>query len=123
MENHSLAEKVGLVLLAVCLGVVAGYVDMTDHDVQLPALILLGSAFLLGSLSPRLAWLWSVLIGLSILTAQGLGYLFAMQPPYPTQWLPLIILPLAFALAGAVAGVLMRWLLNPTIRPHPRQGE
>lgn len=112
MNTQPTPNKFFLVLFAIGLGAVAGYVDLFSEEVQLPALLLLGSAFMLGHLSPRLAWLWAAMLGLSIITAHGIGYVFNIQPPYPTSLVPMIVLPLVLAAAGAFAGVFLQGLFG-----------
>lgn len=112
VQNQPTLNKLFLVLFAIALGAVVGYVDLVSEEVQLPALLLLGSAFILGLLSPRLAWLWAAMLGLSIITAHGVGYLFNLQLPYQTSLVPMIVLPLMLAAAGAFAGVFLRGLFG-----------
>ena len=109
MQKRNLWATVGRFLLALTLGALAGYIDMIEEDVQLPALMLLLSAFLLGSLSPRRPWLWALLIGLCIPVAHAIGFAIHYQPPYPAPWAPTLILPVVIAFAGAYAGALVRW--------------
>lgn len=54
------------VVLALAGGAFAGYVDRHNDEVQPAAALLLGSAFLLGLLRPRTAWVPALILGLSI---------------------------------------------------------
>lgn len=111
-QSQATPNKLFLIIFAIALGAIAGYMDLFNEEVQLPALLLLGSAFMLGHLSPRLAWLWAAMLGLSIITAHGIGYVFNIQPPYQTSLVPMIVLPLVLAAAGAFAGVFLRGLFG-----------
>jgi NO-binding membrane sensor protein with MHYT domain len=97
-------------ILAILLGAIAGYVDLQEEEVQMPALLIISFAFFLGFARPRTAWAWGLVIGLSIPAAHLIARMIGYKPPYPVS-LPTTFLPVAFALAGAYAGVAMKKLI------------
>ena len=105
-------------VLALGLGALTGYVDVTATDVQAPALVVLLAAGLLGALEPRWTWLWTLVIGLSIPGAHLAFWLAGLPPPYVTALPPLVIMPVIFAFAAALAGALARWALTPVGGSH-----
>ena len=108
-----MVKKALLVLLAVGLGLAAGYVDMHNDEVQAAVLVVLVSTFALGLAQPRHAWRWALLVGpgvfLMYLLAGLFGYV-SRAPAEPGPWATLIaLIP---ALIGAYTGAGVRWVLG-----------
>src|SRR5215211_1794150 len=97
-------------ILAILLGAIAGYIDLHEEEVQVPALLVISFAFFLGFARPRTAWAWGLLIGLSIPAAHLIARMIGYRPPYPVR-LPATFMAVGFALAGAYAGVAMKKLI------------
>jgi hypothetical protein len=99
--------------LALMLGTLAGYVDITTTEVQVPMLCILVFSFLLGLLEPKRAWLWAILISLSIPISTFVGlainFDFADTPPRFPIFLAVLVIP---ALLAAYAGVFVKYLLR-----------
>ena len=95
--------------LALGFGAGVGYIDVTNAEVQAPALALLIATFILGVMRPRLAWLGALVVALSIPTAHAIEKTLQRPPLYEFGWLPGILLPFLFALGGAYAGAAARW--------------
>jgi hypothetical protein len=92
--------------LALALGILTGYVNITATEVQAPMLCLLCFSFLIGFMQPRGAWRWAVLIGLSIPVSTFIGlavnFQFVDTPPrYPITLVVLVIPALIAAYIGA----------------------
>jgi len=95
--------------LALVFGLIAGYVNLHAKEVQPPALVVLLSAFLLGYIHPKRAWLWALIMGLSISLSYAVASAIGYQTPYPptpNAFASLIALIPAFV--GAYVGVLVR---------------
>ena len=96
--------------LAIGFGLLTGYVDFHSDEVQLPALLLLVFAFLLGFAQPKGAWRWAVVVGTGVPLARLIGITLGYAAPYPTDS-SIVFLPVIVALAGAYSGALIRNLL------------
>jgi hypothetical protein len=70
---------------AVLLGALAGFIDVRIGDLLFTALIVLGACMLLGALRPERPWLWAVLVGACVPTAELIAYLVFTQKPYRAQ--------------------------------------
>ena len=103
-------------ILAIIFGIIISYIDLHNDEVQPAVMLLLIFSFILGYKDPPRAWLYSLLLALSIIT----GYLFARltgfvpkgPPPDNLFWTLLAIIP---AFAGGYAGVLMKLLFKKSI--------
>ena len=110
-------HNIGLLVLAGCLFVVTGYINLTATEVLPPMLCLLIGAGLLGILRPKAAWRWGLLMGLSV----PLSYFFVLAvnirvaeiPRFPIT-LAVLVIP---ATVAAYLGVLVRAALRPTAQP------
>jgi hypothetical protein len=96
--------------LGVAFGLLVGYVDYHSEEVQLPALLLLVFAFLLGFAQPKGAWRWALVVGVGVPLVHLLGRTLGYPQPYPTDF-SIVLLPLIFALAGTYAGALIHNLV------------
>ena len=107
-----LHQKIGILVLAACLFIFTGYVNLTATEVQAPMGCLLLSAGILGSLRPKAVWRWGLLIGLSV----PLSYFFVLAtnikineiPHFPIT-LSVLVIPATIA---AYCGVFMHFLLE-----------
>lgn len=99
-------RTLGVVILALLAAVIIDAVDVHATEVQATLMVLLPATFLLGLLHPRRAWLWALIIGLSIpltyLLAGPLGIVTA-EPPSPPYTGLIVLVP---AFIGTYAGVL-----------------
>jgi len=98
---------------ALVLGSFAGWLDLTNTEVQVPALAVLVFAFTLGLVRPSRAWLSALLIGICIPAAQAIGLIFAFRAPYgidasTLRWSFLALVPAAI---GALLGAVVRRLV------------
>lgn len=100
-------------LLAIGLGLAAGYVDMHNDEVQATVLVVLVSTFALGLAQPRHAWRWALLVGPGVFLMYVLAGVFGFAPRAPAEpgpWATLIaLIP---ALFGTYAGAGVRLVLS-----------
>jgi hypothetical protein len=100
-------------ILALSGGIFAGWVDFNNDEPQAAVLVILMVTFLLGLIQPRLAWLWAIIVALSLpavyLVATNLSYQ-PVSPPSPGWYASLLALIPAFI--GAYLGALARVILN-----------
>src|ERR1700678_1218603 len=72
-------------ILAVTLGVLAGWLDIKVGDLLLTAIAVLMANMLLGFLSPQKPWRWVLLIGVFVPIVEWLAYFFLSQKPRRAQ--------------------------------------
>jgi len=100
-------------ILALGGGIFAGWVDFNNDEPQAAVLVILVLTFLLGSILPKRAWLWAVIVALCLpaeyLFLRSLGYQ-PVSPPSPSLYASLLALIPAFI--GAYAGVIGRTMIN-----------
>lgn len=72
-------------VLAVLLGVAAGFLQIRLGDLLVTALFVMVCTMLLGSLRPRWAWRWTVIVGVCIPLVQLGAYLLMREVPYRAQ--------------------------------------
>jgi hypothetical protein len=100
-------------VLALCGGIFAGWVDFNNDEVQATVLVILVMTFLLGLILPTRAWLWAIIVALCVpgvylfLHASGFQ---PKSPPSPGWYGSLLALIPAFM--GAYAGALGRVILT-----------
>ena len=114
-------EKYGPYLLAMALGLLAGYVDFHSEEVQPAALLLLVFSFGVGFVYPVRAWRWGVLMGVCIPLAITIGYALGFKPVYPAHPLSAFIAVIP-ALIGAYCGVGLRRGIEAAWKPDPHDG-
>lgn len=106
--------------LAIILGTFTGWADFNNDEPQSAVIFLLVFGFIVGALHPKRAWLWGLILGLSIpavyLIAIGIGYQPA-EPPEPGWYASLIGLIPAFL--GTYAGVSARKFFDKVLSPSP----
>jgi len=100
-------------ILALCGGIIAGWVDFNNDEPQAAVLVILVATILLGLILPKKAWLWAIIVALCVpgvyLFARSLGYQ-PVSPPSPAWYASLLALIPAFI--GAYAGVLGRVIIR-----------
>ncbi len=93
--------------LALAFGALLSYIDLNSQEVQLPMFCLLLFSFTLGTLQPKAAWRWGVLMGLSLPASYFVGFAVnyrVVDPPrYPITLVILVIPALIAAYGGAFA--------------------
>ena len=105
----SIVRKWWLPAVAVCVGLIIGYVDWHVDEVQVPILLIAGSSFIFSLFSGDKAWLWGLMIGCGVPISHIIGRAMGFQENYPVN--PNIFVTfLAFipAFVGAYCGVLLR---------------
>lgn len=96
--------------LTLVFGCIIGYLNLHNNEVQPAVLAILVFTALLSFLQPRRAWLWAILLGLSVMLsyfiAEAIGY--HAPPPDPNIFATLIaLIP---ACIGATLGAVLRRL-------------
>ena len=110
---------VACVALAVVLGLGIGWLDLHTTEVTVTIVALLAAGFLLGLLRPKAAWRWGALLALGLPVMAGVAIAGGMQTAEPPKLdVRITLVALAFALAGAYAGVLLRHTLA-AVAPGP----
>ncbi len=69
-----------LLILAVSLAILAGWVDLTARELQSEVLVIVSGGFVLGALGPKGAWRWALILGLSIAAAEWLALGLGIEP-------------------------------------------
>jgi hypothetical protein len=111
-------------MIAFAGGILAGWVDFNNDEVQAAVLVILIVTFLTGSIMPGKAWLWAIIVALCLpgvyLLATQMGYQ-PISPPSPGWYASLIALIPAFigAYSGALARLIIASLFAKSI---PRNG-
>ena len=101
---------------AIACGLLAAYVDFHNDEPQPPLLIILTSAFVLGILCARFAWVPASIIVFAFALAHWAGPYLHLYPRYPMEggpWWSLFVLTIpaglsAYAGAGVFSGISRR---------------
>ena len=98
-------------ILAVALGIFAGWLEIRVRDLLFTALLVLAPCILLGVIRPRKPWRWAVLIGIFVPVADLMAFLVMTQKPSRAQIYEslLVFLP---ALVGSYGGAFMRGVVD-----------
>ncbi len=98
-------------LLAVLLGLLAGWVDIKVGDLLFTAMIVLGACIVLGFMRPQRPWRWVVTVGIFVPIVDWLAYFFLREKPDRAQIYEsfLAFLP---GIAGAYGAALGRGVVN-----------
>jgi ABC-type multidrug transport system permease subunit len=98
-------------ILAVVLGILAGWLEIQVRDLLFTALLVLAPCILLGVIRPRKPWRWAVLIGIFVPIADLMAFLVMTQKPSRAQIYEslLVFLP---ALVGSYGGAFMRGVVD-----------
>jgi hypothetical protein len=78
-------SDVPIYALAVLLGICAGILDLTVHDLLVTALFVLVSTLALGFIRPRRPWRWILVVAPFVPLLQLMAYLFLAWKPYRAQ--------------------------------------
>jgi hypothetical protein len=109
-------RDVVVLALAVAGGALIGYIDLGASEGFVPASMILASTFVLSLISPRRAWLWGIVVGLGVPVVHGITQISGRAQAFPFDWSG-VALPVAFGLAGATAGWLVRRVLTEGSAP------
>ena len=102
-----------LVGLSLVLGALAGWLDIHSREVQPTVLVLVLAAAALSALSPRLAWVPALLVGIGVPLAHAYARAAAIEVPYPVNGgILTTFLALIPSTIGAVVGALARTMLH-----------
>lgn len=94
---------------AVAVGLGIGWLDLQTTEVATTILALLLGGLLLGLVQPSAAWRWAVPLALGLPAMALVGRWLHMSTAEPIRLDPRIVLvALAFALAGCYGGVVVR---------------
>ena len=72
-------------MLAIGLGLFAGWIDIKFGDLLFTALIVLASCMLLGFVRPRNAWRWVMLVGIFVPLTDWFAYAVLSRKPERAQ--------------------------------------
>ena len=114
----SMRNKTTLVIgLAILGSLFTGYIDSHASEVQATLMVMLPITFVLGFIQPKQAWLWALIVGLSV----PLSYLVVLitgahySNPPPNGFTTLIALVPAFI--GTYCGVVLRKIFSQAAMP------
>lgn len=98
-------------LLAVLLGVLAGWVDIKVGDLLFTAMLVLAACILLGFLRPQRPWRWVLIVGIFVPLMEWMAYFFLREKPTRAQIYEsfLAFMP---GIAGAYGASLGRGVVN-----------
>ena len=85
MRSTNQKNDLPIYLLAILLGLSAGWLDVKVGDLLLTALLVLASTMLLGMLRPVKPWRWIVLVGSCVPLMMLLAYFLFTEKPYRAQ--------------------------------------
>ncbi len=122
VPSHRGESSTGFFLVCLCLSVLfagfTGWADFNNTEPQAAVLFLLVFGFILGAIHPKRAWVWGIILGLSIcivyFVALGLGFQ-PNEPPEPGWYASLIARVPAFL--GTYSGVFSRKLFGTVLSP------
>lgn len=104
------------ILLTLVFGIFTSYVDLHNDEVQPAVFLLLLFSFILGYKNPENAWLYSLLLGLSLiigfLFSEIIGFKGVGPPPTNILW---ELLPLKPAFTGGYLGVFVRSIFKKIV--------
>ena len=99
---------------AILIAAYSGYVNLHNDEVQAPLLVLLLSSFLLGSIRPRRAWVWALIIGLGIplssLLALQIGVSYPCRSGHPYSCEPMTLSTALSTFVLVVPGLVSAYL-------------
>jgi hypothetical protein len=97
-------------ILAVVLGVAAGYIHLLEPDPTMAALLVVAFTMALGVSQPRKPWRWALIIALCLPAAELLAFLGRTKPTRAAVYASFVTLVPAFV--GAYGGALMRQMVG-----------
>jgi hypothetical protein len=111
MPDNSFSNTKLFIISCILGGILIALFDMDQTEVQPAVLMILIFTGVAGFLRPTLAYIWALILGLSIFAVDFIaiytGHTFT-HPPQPNVYATLVALIPAFI--GAYAGVLLHWL-------------
>lgn len=104
-------------VLAVLLGLGAGFLELRLGDLLMTALFVLISTMVVGFLRPKAPWRWTIIVGGLIPAVWLFTYFFSKQRPYRAQ---LWESGLGFltGVAGAYCGAFTHKVIDELFRPN-----
>jgi len=104
-------------ILAVLLGLGAGFLELRLGDLLITALFVLISTMVVGFLRPKAPWRWTIIVGGLIPAVWLFTYFFSKQRPYRAQ---LWESGLGFltGIAGAYCGAFTHKVIDELFRPN-----
>jgi hypothetical protein len=102
-------KTIWLIIAAVLCGVIAGYCDLHTDEVIAAAFLILVFTFILGFLDPGKAWLYSLIIGSSILVTYALAGPLNIVPKDTNVKITETLIALIPAFIGGYTGALTRY--------------
>jgi hypothetical protein len=109
IEAKSRLANIPFIVMAIAIGLFAGWIDFNNSEPQPAAFILAICTGFLGFWRPRLAWVWGVLSGLGIPAAYFAGIALGYEP---VNWPE----PGWYATFGAYWGFFMRKIFSSVKR-------
>ncbi len=104
-------------ILALLLGLGAGFLELRLGDLLITALFVLVSTMVVGFLRPRSPWRWTVIVGTLVPAVWLFSYAFSAQRPYRAQlWES--GLGLLTGVAGAYCGSFTHKVIDELFRPN-----
>ena len=109
-------------ILAVLLGLAAGFLELRLGDLLITALFVLISTMVLGFLRSKAPWRWTIIVGAFVPLVWLFAYAFAAQRPYRAQ---LWESGLGFltGVAGAYCGAFTHKVIDELFRPNRDQAK
>ncbi len=97
--------------LAVCFGLLAGWVDIKVGDLLFTAMIVLGGCIVVGFIRPQRPWRWVLTVGIFVPLMDWLAYFLVTEKPSRAQIYEsfLAFMP---GIAGAYGAALGRGVVN-----------
>lgn len=107
------------ILFAVAFSVGIAWIDIHNNEVQASVIAVFGSAFVLGCLQPRYAWVAALILSVGLCAGLALAKILNWQTAFPVSWatLPQCFLSLIPGLIGAYIGAGIRWAIGAVVRP------
>lgn len=112
-----------LILVALALAAFTGWVDVHNTDVQPAVACVLGFSLALSLVRPRLWWLWTLMIGLSIPVTHIIVRASGLHLNYTVDSFAGTFIALIPACLGAAAGFIVRLVISGMTAHHtPARG-
>jgi len=96
-----------LLTVILAMGFFIGWVDLHNNEPQPAAMCIIVFTFILGFRSPAKAWLWAILIGLSIPASQSFALVKGTGSLHNLLTCVIAFIP---AFIGGYSGALVRWV-------------
>jgi hypothetical protein len=103
---RNVLRSISLVIVILAMGFFIGWVDLHNNEPQPAAMCIVVFSFILGFRSPAKAWLWAILIGLSIPVSQSVALAKGTGSLHNLLTCVIAFIP---AFIGGYSGALVRW--------------